>query len=139
MQSENGVWDPATALGLRNSDRVLVIGNPAFIPWLTQLFASNPDALVSAKRPSEIEALLHEGAVFDRVIIPRETVYSHDHLLRAGALRAQLICFPSDDGWSVEQSADFYYPTARRWRFETTFGTAVVVEPAGASWRMLQQ
>ena len=137
MRSEDGIWDPATAIGLRSSDRVLVIGNPAFMPWLTQVFVADPDNLVSVRKASEIEALLHGGAHFDRVIIARETAYSHDHLLRAGAFHTQLICFPTDDGWSIDQSIEFYYPTARRWRFETTFGPAVVAEPAGASWRML--
>jgi hypothetical protein len=137
MQNENGLWDPATALGLRNFDHVLVIGNAAFIPWLTQLFAQTSDHLVSVRRPAEIETLLHEGYKFDRMILPKETVYSHDHLLRVAALGAQLICFPTDDGWSIDQSIEFYYPTARRWKFETTYGTVMVAEPVGASWRLL--
>ncbi len=137
MTSEDGRWDPATVLGLRSSDRVLVVGNPAFLTWLTQVFVERPDNLISVRRTAEVEALLKEGRGFDRVVLSRETPYSHDHVLRAGAMHAQLVCFPADDGWSVEQSVEFYYPDARMWKLDSTFGTIVVAEPHGASWRML--
>jgi len=134
--NENGRWDPATVTGLRSSERVLVIGNPAFLPWLTTLFEKHPDNLISVRKISEIEALLHEGAHFDRVILTRETTYSHDHILRAGAFGAQLICFPADDGWSIEQSVQFYYPDAMGWEFDSTFGKIIINQPYGFSWRM---
>lgn len=111
------------------------MGNPAFLPWLVQLFASAPQNLVSARRSSEIEALVRDGRGFDRLIVSREVPYSHDHVLRAAALGAQLVCFPADDGWEVEQSVEFYYPTARSWKFDSTFGTVIVAEPHGSSWR----
>jgi len=134
--SENDRWDPATVTGLRSSERVLVIGNPAFLPWLTTLFEKHPDNLVAVRKISEIEALLHEGAHFDRVLLTRETTYSHDHVLRAGAFGAQLICFPADDGWSIEQSVQFYYPDANFRKFDSTFGIVIIAEPYGFSWRL---
>lgn len=138
MVSEDGRWDPATALGIKSSDRVLVVGNAAFLPWLPPIFENiHEDNLVSARKVSEIEALLHEGHHFDKIILARETTYSHDHVLRAGAFKAQLIYFPQDDGWQFEQSVEFYYPGARTWKFDTTFGPAIIAEPHGASWRML--
>lgn len=137
MLSEDGRWDPATALGLRSSERVLVVGIPAFLPWLTELYAARPENLVGARKPSEIEAFLKEGQHFDRVILTKETAYSHDHLLRAGAMHAQLVFFPSDDGWQADRSVEFYYPEARSWKFDTTFGPVAVVEPHGPSWRLL--
>ncbi len=135
MQSEGGRWDPATVIGLRSSDRVLVVGNPAFLPWLVQVFDQRPQNLVAVRRVSDIEALLHAGEHFDRVILAREASYSHDHVLRAGAFGAQLVVFPQDDGWQVEQSVEFYYPMARTWKFDSTFGTIIVAEPHGSSWR----
>jgi hypothetical protein len=71
------------------------------------------------------------------MVLAREVQYSHDHVLLAAALRAQLVCFPADDGWQLEQSVEFYYPDARTWRFDTTFGFAVAAEPRGPSWRIL--
>jgi hypothetical protein len=136
MVNENGRWDPATVTGLKSSDKVLVIGNAAFLPWLTVLFEKHSENLVSVRKISEIEALLHEGVHFDRIILTRETTYSHDHVLRAGAFGAQLICFPTDDGWSIEQSVEFYYPEAIVRKSDSTFGTIVVAEPHGFSWRM---
>ena len=136
MQNEDGRWDPATVLGLRSSDRVLVVGNPAFLPWLTQLYSNNTD-FVTVRKIAEIETLLKSGKRFDRVVLTRETSYSHDHVLRAGAFHAQLICFPTDDGWTIERSIEFYYPTARMWKFDSMFGMIVVAEPQGSSWRFL--
>jgi hypothetical protein len=137
MVSEDGRWDPATITGVKSSDRVLVVGNPAFLPWLGLIFEKHPGNLVAVRRISEIEALLKAGEKFDKIILARETAYSHDHLLRAGAFHAQLIYFPQDDGWQFEQSMEFYYPTSRMWKFDSTFGTVVIAEPEGASWRIL--
>jgi len=137
MQSEGDRWDPATAAGVKSSDRVLVVGNPAFLPWLPPVFDAQPGNLVAVRRMSEIEALLRTGQRFDKVILARETTYSHDHVLRAGAFGAQLIYFPQDDGWQFEQSVEFYYPGARVWKLDSTFGQVIIAEPHGASWRVL--
>lgn len=136
MVSEEGRWDPATVTGLKSSDRILVIGNPAFLPWLTTLFEKHQENLYAVRKISEVEAMLHDGLHFDRIILTRETAYSHDHILRAGAFGAQLICFPTDDGWTIEQSVQFYYPDAQFRKFDSTFGTIVIAEPHGFSWRM---
>jgi hypothetical protein len=137
MTNEGDRWDPATVLGLHSADRVLVIGNPAFLPWLRPLFTKAPERLVAAKKTNELERLLNSGEQFTHIILTRETNYTHDHLLRAGAFRAKLVVFPADDGWSVEQSVTFYYPDARWWRLDSMFGVAVIVEPLGSSWRVL--
>jgi hypothetical protein len=137
MTSEDGRWDPATVLGLRSTDSVLVAGNPAMMPWLTTFFQENIGQVVAARRPSELEQLLHLGTRFDKFILSRETTFTADHLLRAGAFRAALVTFPTDSGWAVEQAMDVYYPTGRWWRFDSTFGPVVVAHPWGASWRVL--
>jgi hypothetical protein len=137
MQSENGRWDPATVIGLKSSDRVLVVGNAAFLPWLPPVFDKSEHNLVSVRKVSEIETLLHEGQHFDKIILARETAYSHDHVLRAGAFGAQLVYFPQDDGWQFEQSVEFYYPGVRTWKFDSTFGQVIIAEPHGASWRVI--
>jgi len=137
MQSENDRWDPATVIGLSSADRVLVIGNPAFLPWLRWIFEERPAHLVATKKVSEVERLLANGEQFTHIILTRETQYTHDHLLRAGAFRAKLVVFPADDGWAVEQSAEFYYPEARAWKLDSMFGPIFMVEPQGSSWRML--
>lgn len=137
MANEDGRWDPATVIGLRSCDRVLVLGNAAFLPWLTLFFDQHPDNLVSAKRPAEVESLIRAGEKFDLVVLPRDAAWSHDHLLRAAALGAKLVCFPQGDGWQIEQSVEFYYPTARSWSFDSTFGPVLIAEPQGSSWRFI--
>lgn len=139
MTSEDGRWDPATVVGLRSSDQVLVIGNPAMMPWIGPIFENREDNLLSARRPTELEALLRDGRRFDKMILSRETQFSHDHLLRAAAFGAQLVFFPQSEGaaWQVEQSLDFYYPGARMWKLDSTFGPVLVAEPQGCSWRMI--
>lgn len=137
-QSEDGRWDPATVLGVKPNDRVLVAGNPAFMPWLAPIFES-PGAIgmvLGARKLSELESQLRDQAI-DKLLIARETQYSHDHLLLAGAHHAQLVTFPPDDGWQVEQSIEFYYPDARWWRLDSTFGAAIIAEPHGASWKVI--
>ena len=137
MQSEAGVWDPATVLGLRSNEVVLVVGNSAFLPWLTSFFQDKDGHLLSAKRSSEVEQHMRDGHHFDKVILAKETQYTHDHLLRAAALRAQLVYFPQDDGWQFEQSVQFYYPEATVRRFDSTFGSVMTADVYGASWRVI--
>lgn len=137
MQNEGGKWDPATVLGLRTNEVVLVIGNPTFLPWLTTFFSEHPDNVVAARKPSEVEQLMREGHQFDRVILAKETQYSHDHLLRAAALRGQLVYFPQSDGWDFEQSVNFYYPEANIRKFDSMFGTIMTADAKGASWRII--
>jgi hypothetical protein len=137
MVSEGNRWDPATVTGVKSSDRVLVTGNPALIPWLGLIFEQYPNNLQSARKASDIEARMLAGEIFDKVILPREATYSHDHLLRAGVFGAQLIMFPKDEGevYALEQSFQFYYPTSRRWVLDSTYGTIFIMEPQGSSWR----
>lgn len=114
-----------------------MVGNPAFLPWLTDLFKNHPGHLIWTKKNGEIEEMMREGTQFGHYILAKETQYSHDHLLRAAALRAQLVFFPQDDGWQVEQSVEFYYPEANIRRFDTTFGQVMTVDAQGASWRVI--
>jgi hypothetical protein len=137
MVSEEGRWDPATALGLRSSERALVVGNPAFLPWIGTLYEHRPENLEAARKPNDIATLVRDGQEFRWMVLAREVPYSHDHVLLAAALAAELVCFPSDDGWQMEQSIEFYYPDAPIWRFDTTFGIAVAAAPRGPSWRVI--
>lgn len=129
--------DPASVIGVRGSDRVLVVGNPAFMPWLCELFNNTRmgGSVTSVRKAADLTKLVASGKKFDRVIVSRESSYSHEHLLSAGAMCAQLTVLPQDDGWEFRQSAEFYYPTARVLSFETTHGTVMTAEPEGSSWR----
>jgi hypothetical protein len=135
MESENGVWDPASVVGLRETDEVLVVGNPAFMPWLTSVARD----LTSVRKLSELATLAQEGEEFDKVIIPRETSFSAEHVMFAGPLLKTggglIVVFPPDDGWTVQRAIDFYYPDARNWDLETTFGRVLVSQLDGVSWR----
>lgn len=139
---EDGKYDPYTVLGLKSTDAVLVIGNPAFLPWLTYEHGDVYDA----RRAADAEKLIRDGTRFDRVIIGRETQFSNDHILRAGALieRARhgtglLVYFPKDEGeaWQFKESVEFYYPGARTWEHKSSFGDIITAEPIGASWRLI--
>lgn len=126
-------------IGLKSSDHVLVIGNPAFLTWLPPVFERYPEHLKSARKHSQIDAIVRSGEQFDKLILTRETAYTHEHTLYAGALRAQLVVFPRSEGdaFHVEQSVEFYYPGARIWKLDSTFGPVLVAEPYGASWRIV--
>lgn len=139
---EDGKYDPFTVLGLKRTDTVLVLGNPAFLPWLTY----EHDQVVEARRAADAEKLIREGHRFDRVIIGRETQFSNDHILRAGALLERnthgnglLVYFPKDDGeaWQFKESLEFYYPNCRTWEHRSSFGDIITAEPFGASWRLI--
>ena len=142
IRSESGRYDPLTVLGWQKHDTILVFGNSAFIPWLHQEGAMVWDA----PRPREAEQFLKDGSKFNRIVIDRAVTFSQDHVLRAGALLegpyggpGQLIFFPKDDGSAFEfrSTVEFYYPTARVWNLDTTYGPVIIAEIGGKSWRML--
>jgi hypothetical protein len=141
MQSEEGRFDPATVTGIKSSDQVLVVGNPAFLPWLTSMFGEQPHTgnLITARKPGNLDALLKNGSRFDKLVLTRETAYTHEHALYAGAFRAQLVAFPKNEGeaFHIEQSIEFYYPGVRVVRLDSTFGPVVIASPVGASWRVI--
>jgi len=138
MQSEGSKWDPATVIGLRSCDEVLVVGNPAFMPWL---FSVAHD-ITSVKKLSDLEMLVREEEEFDKIIIARETAFVHEMVSFAGPLLKRqpgesgiLVAFQPDDGWTLNEAVGFYFPEARTWEIDTTFGRAFIAEPLGTSWR----
>ena len=140
MRNDGDRWDPATVIGLKSTDEVLVIGNPAFMPWLVEVCMD----VSSVRKPNELVALVREGEKFDKVVLPRESTFSNDLLPLAAALlkngdmeHGLFVSFPSDDGWSTEQAADFYFPEARRWFIDSTFGNIFLAELIGSSWRFM--
>lgn len=135
-----GVWDPSTVIGLKATDSVLVIGNPAFMPWLSEVARD----ITSVRKPGELAAFIKEGERFDKIILPRESNFSADLIPLIGALlennelhRGVFVTFPSDDGWTTEQAIEFYYPDARTWRHSTQFGDVIVSEFNNSSWRYI--
>lgn len=48
---EDGRYDPVTVLGVKRTDTILVIGNPAFLPWLTY----EHDQVLEARRTADVE------------------------------------------------------------------------------------
>jgi hypothetical protein len=131
-------YDPAVALGFRNDDNVLVIGNPGFMPWIFNSCSN----ITPAKKLNDLKALVQKGAQFDKIVIARETSFVHEMISYAGPLLRKsvsglglLIVFQSDDGWTTKEASNFYYPDARSWEIDTTYGRALVVEACGTSWR----
>lgn len=138
MTNEGGKYDPATALGFKSTDAVLVIGNPGFMPWLFNVCKD----ITSVKRITELQTLLSEQEEFDKIVVAREASFTHEMVSYAGPLLARgenesglLVVFQADDGWSTREAVEFYYPEARSWEFDTTYGRALVAEPRGVSWR----
>lgn len=138
---EDGVFDPATVIGLCNADVVVVFGNPALIPWLKEV---PNDGIYEARRPAEAESLVKQHShSFTRVVLGRETPFSHDHILRAGALldaTGVMVYFPKTEGeaFQFREAFEFYYPTSRLWESDTTFGRVIMSMPSGASWRFYE-
>ena len=125
-------------LGFKSADRVLVIGNPGFMPWLTSSCAD----ITSVKRTTELKALVLEGKKFDRIVVARESQFEHEMAAYAGPLLAvgeneggALVVFHKEDGWQAREAVRFYYPEARSWEFDTTYGRALMAEVRGVSWR----
>ena len=120
-----------------------MIGNPSFFPWLA---AENFWCVTEASRPADVERLIQQGSKFERIIIGRETQFTNDHILRAGALLERthfgtglLVYFPKteSDSWQFKESVEFYYPGARVWEHDTNFGQLITAEVLGSSWRLL--
>lgn len=139
--SEDGRWDPATVIGLKRTDEVLVLGNSAFVPWLNEV----TDHVTEAAKAADAEALLADDRSYDKVIVGRESSFSNDHLLRAAAMLngksgpGIIVFFPKDPGsdWQFKESLEFYFPRARTWESECTFGRVIMSEIHGSSWRMV--
>ena len=108
------------------------------MPWLAEAARD----ITSVRKPSELANFIREEEKFDKVILPRESNFSADLIPLVGAIledsdlhRGLFIVFPADDGWSLEQAIDFYYPEARTWRNSTQFGDVIMSEFHGSSWR----
>jgi hypothetical protein len=138
MTSEGDKWDPATAFGFKNTDAVLVVGNPGFMPWLFNVCGD----ITSVKKTTDLRTLASEGEEFDKIVVAREVTFSHEMISYAGPLLARgqnesglLVVFQADDGWMTREAVNFYYPEARSWEIDTTYGRALVTEARGTSWR----
>ena len=138
MRSEGDRWDPATVVGLKSTDSVLVIGNAAFMPWLTEVARD----IMSVRKPSELVQLIKEGDKFDKIILPKEAAFSNDLIPLISSLldneegyQGLFVAFPPNDGWNIGQAMDFYFPNARQWWLSTTFGDVFISDPHGYSWR----
>jgi len=129
---EDGKFDPATVIGLNPHQSVLVIGNPAFLPWLTK----ETNNIVSARRPNEIlKALEHD---YDRVIVGREYEIDFKLLLAQAEVALKkhqgvLVVFPAkeSDEWQLKNNIDAFNHGSKVWESDTTFGRVVQVELAG--------
>lgn len=136
MRNEEGRWDPATVLGLRSDQNVLVVGNAAFMHWLT----SENERITSSRKLGELAQFAVEHD-YDLVIIGRETEFSRDHLSVAEqALRNRgglLAYFPRSEAeaWAFQQQVEFYHPEAQVWDLDTTFGRVIFTNLSGRSWR----
>lgn len=126
---EDGVFDPATVIGLQSHHQVLVLGNPAFMPWLTQ----ENNNIASTKKLNELERLVSSD--YDRVIIGRE--YDANHWttnacaqVALAAKRGLMIYFPKSEGdaWTFMQSLEFAFPLSRVWDVNSTFGRVIMVD-----------
>ena len=136
----DGKWDPATVIGLNQFDEILVIGNPAFMPWLSDVCRD----ISSVRKPGELTTLIKEGEQFDKIILPRESTFSPDLVPLVAALlknsdteRGMFVVFPSGDGWTESAGVDLYFQEGRSWELDTTFGQVQLFELAPTSWRMI--
>lgn len=139
-QNDNGRWDPATVIGLKCNDEVLVVGNAAFMPWLLE----NAKDVTSVRKSSELYQFVKEGDTFDKVIFARETTPSREMFLLAAALlknndveRGVIVIVPNADGWTEKNVLDFYFPEAILREFDSTFGQLIMAEVPTTSWRMI--
>lgn len=130
---EEGKFDPATVVGLQDHHRVLVIGNPAFLPWLTR---ENMN-IASGRKANEIIRLLDEHG-YDRVVVGRENEMQIKLILAQAAValaptQGVLVLFPTNetDAWEVRNNVDFFYPGSEVWESDSTFGRVMQIRLAG--------
>ena len=134
MLNDGELWDPATVIGLRSSDQVLVVGNGAFMPWI----AETCNDVMSLSKHGELKLAATDMVQFDKVIIARETPFSAEliplaaKLVRAGGL---LCAFTTGDGWEFDRAVDFYYPETSVITSDSLFGSVKITNARGLSWR----
>lgn len=121
-------------IGLNSHQRVLVLGNPAFLPWLSR---ENKN-IVSARKLNDAVKIATVDKGFDRLIVGREFDFSHwnNLMIAAAALatnRGVLVYFPKNesDGWAFRRNIEFAYPLSNVWETGTTFGHVIQVELIG--------
>jgi hypothetical protein len=132
-QGEDGVFDPATVIGLNSNQHILVLGNPAFLPWLL----SENNHVDSARKMNEAVKMV-ESNDFDKIIVGREFDFSHwtnIAIARVGlnAHRGTLVYFPKTEGeaWQFKQNVEFAFPRSIVWESNTTFGHVIQVDIRG--------
>ena len=128
-------------MGLHSHQEVLVVGNPVFMPWLTEVARD----ITSVRKINDLWQLVREGEQFDRIIFSRETSVSKEMIPLAAALlrnndieRGIMVFVPNDSGWSLQNVIEFYFPDAVVREFDSTFGSLTTVELSTTiSWRAL--
>jgi hypothetical protein len=131
---EDGRWDPGTVIGIKKSDVILVVGNPAWMPWV-------PKNVVSTKnKVNEIVGLIADGHLFDKIIIGKEVQYTNElsellgNLLVPGGF---VVFFPKDSGaeWQFVSSVEFHHPEVTLRNNESLHGRIIMASFNGSSWR----
>jgi hypothetical protein len=129
---DEGKFDPATVVGLRNYHRVLVIGNPAFLPWLTRESLN----ITAGKKPNEVFRQLDPHG-YDRVVVGRENETPLQLILAQAAValaptQGVLVMFPTNetDAWELRNNVEFFYPGSEIWENDSTFGRVVQIRLA---------
>ena len=140
MQDDNGRWDPATVIGLKSNEDVLVVGNAAFMPWLNEICSD----VTSARKSNDLLQLVKEQEQFSKVIFARETNVVNEMIPLAAALlkndefeKGTMIFIPNSDGWAEKNVVDFYFPEAIIREFDSSFGQIIAVEAPPTSWRII--
>jgi hypothetical protein len=136
MRSEGDRWDPATVLGLENHEHVVVLGNPAFMSWIS----SAAGHVTSVRRLAELERLRTSGFQFHRVIAGREFDMGREFIVASAAVLKRgglLAFFPKDDSsaWNFKNAFEFYYPNCVLREHDSLDGRIIECEPVGTSWR----
>jgi hypothetical protein len=118
---------------LRRGHDVLYIGGNAYFPAVRKCVRS----VTTATKRSEVERLMTDGRVFDRVFIARENLLGEEAVTAAVTLthRDGLVCFFSEgeglrDAFVeiVEQN----WPTANVWLCDSNVGPIVMTDAKGA-------
>lgn len=130
---EDGIFDPASVIGLQNHHHVLVLGNAAFLPWLTKENVN----IASARKVNEAVKIVQIDD-FDRVVVGREYDMTHWTSLAIAHVglnkrRGVLAFFPKNEGeaWTFKQNVEFAFPLSQVRESNTTFGQVIQVELHG--------
>lgn len=117
---------------LRRGHDVLYIGGNAYFPAVKRTVRS----ITTAKNKRELEKLLTNDRVFDRIFIARENVLDERLVTAAVQLTAAggLVCFFSEDEGlraGFHEIVEKNYPTAQSWNCKSNVGPVVITDAKG--------